>query len=133
MLNSGETIAQSVKAFYSRSATQNFDGLPLDPTWRPALSVTFTLPAQPSGDYNVNGVVDAADYVVWRNSLGQPISPAGTGADGNSNNSVDPGDLTYWQARFGSPVGSGANSIPEPASLLMYSIGGALISVRRRH
>ena len=29
------------------------------------------------GDYNQNGVVDAADYVVWRNGLGTTYTPAG--------------------------------------------------------
>ena len=34
-----------------------------------------------AGDYNHNGIVDAADYNVWRDHLGQHVTP-GTGADG---------------------------------------------------
>ena len=38
------------------------------------------------GDYNFNGVVDAADYIVWRKSLG---STNDLRADGDGNGSVD--------------------------------------------
>jgi hypothetical protein len=38
-------------------------------------------PALP-GDYNQNGVVDAADYTVWRDHYGTPVSPY-SGADGD--------------------------------------------------
>jgi hypothetical protein len=44
------------------------------------------------GDYNHDGTVDAADYVVWRKSLGQ--TGAGLAADGDFNNVVDAADLT---------------------------------------
>jgi T5SS/PEP-CTERM-associated repeat protein len=77
------------------------------------------------GDYNQNGVVDAADYVVYRNTLGQ----TGTGlpADGNNNGQVDTGDLTVWQANFGKTAGSGstvgsAASVPEPAGLALVAV-----------
>src|SRR5262245_20243141 len=36
------------------------------------------------GDYNKNGSVDTADYVMWRNTEGQAV-PRGTGADANGN------------------------------------------------
>jgi hypothetical protein len=39
------------------------------------------------GDYNENGTVDAADYTLWCNTLGQ--SGAGLSADGNGNNQID--------------------------------------------
>ena len=64
----------------------------------------------PTGDYNVNGVVDAADYTVWRNTLGQDVA-AGTGADGDQSGKIDAGDYTFWKTNFGNNVpGSGAGS-----------------------
>ena len=42
------------------------------------------------GDYNDDGAVGAADYVVWRNTFGQTGS--GLVADGNGNGQVDPAD-----------------------------------------
>ena len=59
-----------------------------------------------AGDYNQNGVVDAADYVVWCNTLGQ--SGSGLAADGNNNGSVDTGDFTVWRSHFGSTTGTGS-------------------------
>jgi hypothetical protein len=68
-----------------------------------------------SGDYNNNGKVDAADYVLWRKN---PSLYGGT-----------PGGYNTWRANFGKPPGSGlgsAASVPEPtgASLLMLAMLG---------
>jgi hypothetical protein len=52
-------------------------------------------------DYNDNGVVDAADYVAWRNTQGQNV-PAGTGADGNGDGMITAADYDLWRAGFGS-------------------------------
>lgn len=57
------------------------------------------LPAA-SGDYNHNGVVDAADYIIWRRTLGTSIA-ATTGADGSGNGVVDQADYDIWRAHFG--------------------------------
>ena len=86
--------------------------------------------AGPTGDYNDNGVVDAADYVVWRNTFGQAASPSGSGADGNANGTIDAGDFDFWKTKFGNSVpGAGLGAIaavPEPGTL---SLTIALISV----
>ena len=52
------------------------------------------------GDYNLNGSVDAADYIVWRNSLGQSVPPF-SGSDGDYDAIVDQGDYAVWRANFG--------------------------------
>ena len=53
-----------------------------------------------AGDYNNNGKVDAADYVLWRNGgpLQNEVDAPGT---------VNGADYTAWRARFGNPPGSG--------------------------
>jgi glucose/arabinose dehydrogenase len=58
------------------------------------------------GDYNGNNLVDAADYVVWRKTVG---STNDLRADGNGNNEIDAGDYSVWKANFGallSPPGA---------------------------
>jgi hypothetical protein len=69
-------------------------------------------------------MVDASDYVVWRNSLGQ--AGPGLAADGNGDGKIDPGDYDVWRANFGKTAGSGAvvasverlsAAIPEPVTL----------------
>jgi hypothetical protein len=90
-----------------------------------------------AGDYNGDGVVDAADYTVWRDTLGHSVTP-GTGADGDNDGVIGPGDYTVWKNNFGQAVGSGSGSrsgtVPEPSSLvllIMASIGVAMARGRR--
>lgn len=87
-------------------------------------------------DYNENGVVDAADYVLWRDTFG--LTGAGLPADGNNNGSIDQGDYDVWRANFGAIVGAGAGSsvsgsaVPEPAGAALLTIGTLFaISPRR--
>jgi hypothetical protein len=82
------------------------------------------------GDYNNDKVVDAADYVVWRKTLGQPV-PRGSGADGDGNGVVEPADFTVWQRTFGTTaLGGGSTSVPEPAAGALLFVLGACGCVR---
>jgi hypothetical protein len=66
-----------------------------------------------SGDYNRNGVVDAADYVLWRKTQGTMTATAYAGADGSGNKSVGSEDYTVWRSHFGqtiTPAGPGSGS-----------------------
>src|SRR5262249_15700616 len=85
------------------------------------------------GDYNHNGVVDAADFAVWRNTLGQ--SGTGLDADGNGNGTIESGDYNVWRAHFGKTGGRGAGArtaAPEPAAWVLVTIGIVTIGRRRR-
>jgi hypothetical protein len=97
----------------------------------------FLIPAS-NGDYNQNGVVDAADYVVWRASAGQ--TGVGLVADGNGDNVVNTLDYDYWRGKFGQSVlGAGAGSdfspgsaVPEPSTCGWLGVVMALAFCRRR-
>ena len=85
------------------------------------------------GDYNNNGIVDAADYVLWRKALGQSVGTAGSGADGNQSGAIDPGDYTYWRERFGNVGGCGAGEqAPEPSQIAMWLLAVVLAYTKRR-
>src|SRR4051812_3495350 len=95
------------------------------------------------GDYDADSDVDASDYVLWRKTLNQLVTP-GTGADGNKNGVVDQADYGVWRANFTDPSlsGSGAavglslgSTVPEPATFALLSIGFFMFSLagRRRH
>jgi type VI protein secretion system component Hcp len=82
----------------------------------------FPVVANPSeplvGDYNQDGAVDAADYVVWRKNGG--TAP----------------QYEDWRGNFGAKAGgnaSNANSatVPEPASVLLVAAGLFLWMLRR--
>ena len=68
------------------------------------------------GDFNADGTVDAADYVVWRK------------IDGSQT------DLDLWRAHFGESASSGAaavGAVPEPAPLTSLFLVAAARYFRR--
>lgn len=111
LINVEEATPRSIKAFYSRSASvDSADSGPLNPSWRPSLTVTYEI----AGDFNSDGKVDAGDYVIWRKT--------------NS------GDFATWRFNFGRSVvasGAAAVAVPEPASLLMLINYMAAMSLLR--
>jgi hypothetical protein len=61
--------------------------------WDMALRITTAVP----GDFNSDGTVDAADYVVWRIGLGTTYTQS---------------DYDLWRVNFGQTSGSGAAGLP---------------------
>lgn len=78
------------------------------------------------GDYNRDGAVDAADYLVWRSSVGEVGYHLR--ADGSGNGWIDTADYEVWRSHFGTAVAGatagGSNSdfaVPEPGPLLLLA------------
>ncbi len=84
-----------------------------------------------NGDYNNNGIVDAADYVLWRSKLNQNVTLPNDTTPGN----VGSADYTVWRSNFGAMVGSGTllvgAAVPEPASLASVLVGGLVVLLWR--
>lgn len=80
------------------------------------------------GDFNSDGLVDAADYTVWRDNLGAPdessINNAGNGADG-----VDSADYAVWQAHYGATSTALSVGVPTPEPGAFASLIMALLSL----
>ncbi|MGD9632487.1 MAG: hypothetical protein AB7G28_08960 [Pirellulales bacterium] len=76
-----------------------------------------------AGDYNGDDVVDAADYTIWRDSLGAEVTPF-SGADGDGNGVVTNEDYAVWRTAFGASAGGGSSdgvhSVPEPRSVVLW-------------
>jgi hypothetical protein len=86
-----------------------------------------------AGDYNDDGVVNAADYVVWRNSLASGTPLANETA---SLGTVDDDDYTAWRDNFGSTATEGqatGQSVPEPAAGVLAFIAIAVFTRLRRY
>jgi hypothetical protein len=85
------------------------------------------------GDYNRNGQVDAADYVVWRKQFGN-IVEAFTGADGNGDEIVNAPDYTVWRDNFGNDSGASPihiPGVPEPVSAALLALAGVIFATHR--
>lgn len=95
-------------------------------------AVNYVTDDELEGDYNGNGVVDAADYTIWRNTLN---STTDLRADGNNNEMIDDGDYQVWKSNFGASgsgsAGSELASVPEPASWALVLISLVLLGMRR--
>jgi autotransporter-associated beta strand protein len=148
-LSLGGTLAVSLVSGFAPAAGNSFDildwgtlsgtfqtiGLPALTSglmWNASqLYTTGTLRVNIAGDYNSNGIVDAADYVVWRKTIGQ--TGVGLAADGNVNNQIDQGDFDTWRAHLGQTAGSGASvtAIPEPPSIVLLIVTLAATAKRR--
>jgi hypothetical protein len=88
-------------------------------------------PALP-GDYNGDGVVGAADYIVWRQSLNTFVTLPNDVTPGF----VDDSDYTVWRSHFGAPSGgSGVSSdlanVPEPSAILSVALLAVLLATSR--
>jgi hypothetical protein len=70
-----------------------------------------------AGDFNADGTVDAADYVVWRKNAGTLY---------------DQDDYNDWRANFGrsidDPEGSSLAAVPEPTTLVSLPVIIALVA-----
>ena len=81
--------------------------------------VPFNVVPDLPGDFNHDGTVDAADYVVWRK----------TGINGQQG-------YDDWRFHFGQTIGSSASTsanvaIPEPATLILLILAAAGCCLRR--
>jgi hypothetical protein len=96
------------------------------------------LPNFSPGDYNQNGIVDAADYTKWRDSLQHEVVPY-SGADGNGSGRVDQADFELWKTNFGhllvitppAPGGGAASvefQVDAPSETAMPNFSAPLIS-----
>ncbi len=86
-----------------------------------ATNTSVDLVVQALGDFNDDGRVDAADYVVWRKGLGTTYTPA---------------DYETWRIHFGQAFATGASlsaAVPEPATWSMLGIGIALVLLGGRN
>ena len=99
---SGTTDAADVAALYSHFGAgawlydMNVDGVVNAADV--STMVTQEFRTQP-GDFNLDGKVDIADYVVWRNGIGSGTQYEQ--GDANLDGHVDAADFAIWRSNFG--------------------------------
>jgi hypothetical protein len=103
------------------------------------VAANLEAPARTKGDYNGDGMVDAADYVMWRKHHGSEVDHH---ADGNDDGMVDDDDYGVWNGAFGNNLNGGGGpgpggavvagaAIPEPTVIGMALIGFAFLLAGR--
>jgi len=81
-----------------------------------------------AGDYNLDGIVDAIDYTVWRNNLGD-LTEDDIHHNGDGQQGVDAVDHLWWKQHYGntSPgTGGVAFLVPESEIWLLALSAGIL-------
>jgi parallel beta-helix repeat protein len=63
------------------------------------------------GDYNQDNSVDAADYTLWRDRLGQSGLAPYSFADGDGDGTIDADDYQVWRANFGRQLAAGSGAV----------------------
>ena len=89
-----------------------------------AVALSVQGPAGLDGDYNNDGMVDAADYTIYRDNLGSDSSAlSGNGSGGAT---VVQADYALWKQNFGSSGTSSGAAVPEPSSIVLL-LGGVAV------
>lgn len=135
VLNVSGTLSGEFAGLGQGALVGNFGGTDLFITYHAGdgndVALVTTAPIF-AGDYNGDGIVNAADYTTWRNNLGAPAGTLPNDADGGV---IGPAQYATWKNNFGNTlIGSGASSIaavPEPgatplliATLILVPLAG---------
>jgi hypothetical protein len=134
-MTSGNTVAQSVSIiqteehiFFKTTGTDRYKivvtypgGLQEQAEYGLAWWIGNAPPITRPGDFNSDGKMDGADYVVWRKD---PTSYGGASGYGE------------WRTNFGVTYGSGSGSnlasVPEPSSAMLLVVAGIVLVAAKR-
>jgi hypothetical protein len=85
--------------------------------------VDVVTPPANNADFNNDGIVNGADFIIWQKNVGATGQTDKTNGDANGDGSVNAADLAVWQSKFGGPPASAAvTGVPEPASVLLTAV-----------
>jgi hypothetical protein len=100
--------------------------------WR--MSTSFDTP---DADFNSDGIVDGADFLVWQRNSSKLINAANADGDADGDGDVDADDLAILKNAYGTSVAppmsaSVVAAVPEPTSVALAVAGIAALGVAHR-
>ena len=115
----------------------------MDQAWRDSVGIVALLPGTlppVHGDYNLDGIVDAADYTVWQDNLG--LNSSAINRNGIGAATVLQADYITWKLNVEGYVpvpfealatgSEGTAAVPEPTTLLLALLALAAMPLRMR-
>lgn len=121
---SDDTITLLISDFGDPFVAATYAGVSNTANPGPTLAIVASLvsPSLP-GDYNEDGIVDAADYTVWRDNFGAAAGTLPNDVDGGP---IGASQYATWKTHFGEKLSGGGSgsvephaAVPEPASALL--------------
>jgi hypothetical protein len=112
----------SIQLFGSSDATVYLDSVFWDPSG--------AFDPRSMGDFNGDGVVDAADYTVYRDNY--LAFGADNPANANGDTVVTAADYAIWAANYGASTLGAALAIPEPSALVIAGVSSLAIATLSR-
>lgn len=98
----------------------------------------FTIFAAPAvipmddADFDDDGDVDGADFLVWQRGFGLTGQPDKSTGDSNGDGNVDGTDLANWQSQYSPSPLAAVFAVPEPSSLALAGLCFVSLLFRRR-
>ncbi|WP_172991839.1 family 16 glycosylhydrolase [Lacipirellula parvula] len=88
-------------------------------------SLTLELVAAISADFNLDGVVDGADFLVWQRGANIASGAEPSDGDANGDGRVNGEDLQIWREQFGAVANLAASptaGVPEPGGMVLLGL-----------
>jgi hypothetical protein len=90
---------------------------------------SFTLTLDPvvtpvdDADFNGNGIVDGADFLIWQRGFGLSAQTDKSTGDADGDGNVNDADLAVWKNQFGTTTAAATvGAVPEPGTLALASL-----------
>lgn len=118
--------------FGSQSLPTLGAGLAWDVDYNPQ-NVTLTVVAGLNADFDLNGVVNAADLSKWRTGFGKTTAAVKGDGDADGDGDVDGADFMVWQRELGKTTATTAvaAAVPEPAACSLLAFGAVVAALAR--
>jgi hypothetical protein len=85
-----------------------------------------------AGDFDADGDVDGADFVVWQTNFPKANGALRAQGDADGDGDVDGADFVVWQTNFPFTPGPGASPVPEPHAFLLALAATAALAYSNR-